>query len=179
MAKATTTTTTTTAKRAPRKATAGKATPRKRAPRKAPKADPTSGDLLAAMRQRGHDLLADPTATDLHVVAMAAGMVATRQVNSPWYRKGDGSGLWALCYSTAPGTGTRTQQAGVMWGLANSYATAVDDVASKAKSLRNGRDTLAAGSVFVAPAYVVRGSDVAAAKSLLRQAYADWVAALA
>jgi hypothetical protein len=137
----------------------------------APSTPRAAADLLADLRAAAPALLADPAQTDLVVVAMpGSGTPHVRKVDaSTWWRKGDGT-LWALCYAVAAdasGTPSKSKRAGCVWGHANSAASAAADVARKSTDLRNVRDVLVPGSVFMTPAYVVPAAAADAVKALL------------
>ena len=145
---------------------------------------PAPATLLADLVAAGPALLADvANYPDLVLVSHPASgpyHKDLRPVDRPWFAKGDGT-AWALCYSVDPAcpAATKAKVAGCVWGYANSYRTAAADVARKATTLRNVRDDLVPGSVFATPTVIVPPAQVDAAKALLADAHAAWVAAAA
>ena len=101
---------------------------------------------------------------DYVTVGQPAGPAASRK-----WAKWHGVAPVAMCYQVA---GSRV---GTMWSPGSGYDAASVDVADKARTLRNGKDKLVAGSVFVGPAVVVDAGDVSTAKALLGALFVAWV----
>lgn len=143
----------------------------------------TLGEQLVKRRSAGNALLADPAMRAsgrlVAVTLSGSGRLGKRTVDgSRFWAESDESGVWGLCYAVKGARPGSNQDRGCLWGMANSYAGAANEVAHKSATLRNGKSDLKPGSVFCCPAYIVHNdrSEIESLQVLLESAYGAWVA---